>query len=167
MFRTTEDFLIFWEAHTHDTERLLEQLTDESLSKSVSQDGRTLGRLAWHIVITIPEMMREAGMPANDPPGTGNVPHQADQLGEQYRAMAGQLASHVRSHLTDADLRKEVRMYGETWTVGKALFALAAHEIHHRGQLTVLMRQAGLKVPGLYGPALEEWSAMGMPAPAI
>ena len=28
----------------------------------------------------------------------------------------------------------------------------------------VLMRQAGLKVPGVYGPAREEWAAMGMPA---
>jgi uncharacterized damage-inducible protein DinB len=37
-----------------------------------------------------------------------------------------------------------------------------SHLIHHRGQLTVLMRQAGLKVPGVYGPAREEWAAMGM-----
>jgi uncharacterized damage-inducible protein DinB len=37
------------------------------------------------------------------------------------------------------------------------------HEIHHRAQMTVLMRQAGLKVPGLYGPAKEEWSQYNMP----
>ena len=30
-----------------------------------------------------------------------------------------------------------------------------------------LMRQAGLKVPGLYGPAMEEWSAYGAPTPTI
>jgi uncharacterized damage-inducible protein DinB len=41
------------------------------------------------------------------------------------------------------------------------------NEIHHRGQMTVLMRQAGLKVPGVYGPAKEDWAAMGMPAPAV
>jgi hypothetical protein len=29
------------------------------------------------------------------------------------------------------------------------------------------MRQAGLRVPGVYGPALEEWSAYGMPPPAV
>jgi uncharacterized damage-inducible protein DinB len=28
--------------------------------------------------------------------------------------------------------------------------------------MTVLMRQAGLPVPGLYGPSKEEWAAMGM-----
>jgi hypothetical protein len=26
------------------------------------------------------------------------------------------------------------------------------------------MRQAGLVVPGIYGPAREEWAKMGMPA---
>jgi uncharacterized damage-inducible protein DinB len=36
------------------------------------------------------------------------------------------------------------------------------HQCHHRGQMTVLMRQAGQKVPGIYGPAKEEWSSMGM-----
>jgi uncharacterized damage-inducible protein DinB len=29
--------------------------------------------------------------------------------------------------------------------------------------MTVLMRQAGIKVPGVYGPAKEEWAAYGMP----
>ncbi len=32
-----------------------------------------------------------------------------------------------------------------------------------RGQMTVLMRQAVLAVPGIYGPAEEEWAAMRLP----
>ena len=55
-------------------------------------------------------------------------------------------------------------MYGETWKRGRTLGALVNHQIHHRGQMTVLMRQAGLEVPGVYGPAKEEWGAYGMPA---
>jgi uncharacterized damage-inducible protein DinB len=55
-------------------------------------------------------------------------------------------------------------MYGMTWTKGTVLVSLITHQAHHRGQMTVLMRQAGLKVPGVYGPAREEWAAMGMPA---
>jgi hypothetical protein len=27
----------------------------------------------------------------------------------------------------------------------------------------VLMRQAGLSVPGVYGPAREDWAALGLP----
>ncbi len=53
-------------------------------------------------------------------------------------------------------------MYGQEWKNSFSLWALVTHQIHHRGQMTVLMRQAGLKVPGLYGPAKEEWEAMGM-----
>jgi len=44
---------------------------------------------------------------------------------------------------------------------------LIKHIIHHRGQMTVLMRQAGLNVPGVYGPSRDEWSQMGMEAPAL
>ena len=29
--------------------------------------------------------------------------------------------------------------------------------------MTVLMRQAGVPVPGMYGPSKEEWAAMGLP----
>jgi hypothetical protein len=31
----------------------------------------------------------------------------------------------------------------------------------------VLMRQAGLEIPGLYGPSRQEWAAFGMKPPAI
>jgi alanyl-tRNA synthetase len=46
-----------------------------------------------------------------------------------------------------------------------ALDVLIKHQTHHRGQLTIGMRQAGLVTPGMYGPAKEEWTAMGVPAP--
>ena len=36
---------------------------------------------------------------------------------------------------------------------------------HHRGQMTILMRQAGLLVPGMYGPSKDEWLAFGEEAP--
>jgi len=54
---------------------------------------------------------------------------------------------------------------GQTWKQGDVLSSLILHQAHHRGQMTVLMRQAGLAVPGIYGPAKEEWAAMGMAAP--
>ncbi|MCK6259572.1 DinB family protein [Fictibacillus sp. KIGAM418] len=50
-------------------------------------------------------------------------------------------------------------MYGEKWENGLTLYILNCHQIHHRGQMTVLMRLAGLKVPGVYGPSIEEMEA--------
>jgi uncharacterized damage-inducible protein DinB len=66
---------------------------------------------------------------------------------------------------SDATLEVEDEMYGERWPRGLTLHSLVVHQAHHRGQMTVLMRQAGLKVPGVYGPAREEWTAFGMQPP--
>lgn len=38
---------------------------------------------------------------------------------------------------------------------GKFLRMLIDHQTHHRGQMTVLLRQAGLTVPGVMGPTKE------------
>ena len=80
---------------------------------------------------------------------------------------ARSLADQVRANWTDATLLESDGMYGETWQRGMTALILVLHQAHHRGQMTVLMRQAGLKVPGVYGPAMEDWAVFGMTAPAI
>ena len=60
-------------------------------------------------------------------------------------------------------LDDKVKMFGQVWKRSELLSSLVRHQVHHRGQMTILMRQAGLKVPGVYGPAREEWAKMGMP----
>ena len=42
---------------------------------------------------------------------------------------------------------------------------LIKHIAHHRGQITVLMRQAGLKPFGVYGPPKEDWIHLGVENP--
>ena len=74
------------------------------------------------------------------------------------------VGDEVSKNWTAETLLIEDDMYGETWSRGMTLFYLIAHQAHHRGRMTVLMRQAGLKVPGIYGPAREEWAAFGAPA---
>ena len=63
------------------------------------------------------------------------------------------------------DLDREEAMYGEAWKRGYAFYVLVAHQAHHRGQMTVLMRQAELKVPDVYGPTKESWAAYGVLTP--
>jgi uncharacterized damage-inducible protein DinB len=67
----------------------------------------------------------------------------------------------------DTSLDVEDDMYGEKWKRGFTLGSLVLHQTHHRAQMTVLMRQAGLKVPGVYGPSREEWTTYGLPAPTV
>ena len=70
--------------------------------------------------------------------------------------------SELKEKWTDDTLTESDNMYGEDWQRGTTLAILINHQAHHRGQLTVLMRQAGLSVPGVYGPSKEEWVAYGM-----
>ncbi|MGA2381636.1 MAG: DinB family protein [Spirochaetia bacterium] len=42
---------------------------------------------------------------------------------------------------------------GGRWTRAGVLASLVKHQIQHRAQMTVLMRQTGIRVPGVYGPA--------------
>ena len=64
-------------------------------------------------------------------------------------------------------LQVEDNMFGETWKRSYSLTVIVQHEIHHRGQMTVLMRQAGLKVPGVFGPSKEEWANYNAPIPEV
>lgn len=137
-------------------------LTDASLLQPVLPGGRTLGRIAWHIVLSIGEMAGRAGLAVHGPSDDTPTPAQAGAVVSGYEIAARSLGEAVRRQWSDAALGEMVEMYGDKWTKGFVLSALIAHEIHHRGQMTVLMRQAGLKVPGVYGPAREEWGALGM-----
>jgi uncharacterized damage-inducible protein DinB len=167
MYRRMDDFVSYWTEHSRETEKILAPLTDASLGQHVTDEHRNIGRLVWHMILTLPGMMRDAGLEAADPQHGETLPTSAEKMRGAYRDMSTQLIDTVTSTWTDDDLADTIEIYGETWPRGYLLFAVVAHEVHHRGQLTVLMRQAGLAVPGVYGPSKEEWPNFGMPVPAI
>jgi len=162
MFRRIDDFLKVWDQETGATLKLFRALTDASLAQRVGPEGRTLGFLAWHVVLTLPEMMGSAGLPVAGPAPDAPQPALAEMV-RQYETSARALAEGLPGQWTDAMLDEVIPMYGEQWPRGNALLSLVLHQAHHRAQMTVLMRQAGLEVPGVYGPAREEWAAYDMP----
>jgi uncharacterized damage-inducible protein DinB len=162
MFRTLSDFTTGWSYESDATLKLLRTLTPKSLAQPISQEGRNLGRLAWHVTTAVFEMARHAGLPAEGPTDETPQPPLHDIV-STYERGSRLLPELVERHWTDAMLLETIPIYGEQWTRGQTLSALVVHQAHHRGQMTVLMRQAGLAVPGIYGPAREEWAAMGMP----
>jgi len=164
MYRTIADFTQDWNYERGMTRNLLDNLTDGALDQAVRPGGRTLRRLAWHLVLTLVELPGEAGITVEGPHIGEAAPSTAAALAAQYAETAGRLGDAVAAQWTGVALADDVPMYGEVWKKGNVLRALINHEAHHRGQMTVLMRQAGLSVPGIYGPAEEEWAAMGMPA---
>jgi uncharacterized damage-inducible protein DinB len=167
MYRKIDDFVDAWQTESGLTQKLLDALTDASLQQAVAKDHRTLARIAWHIVTTIPEMMANTGLKLGALKPDAPIPATAAEIEQEYAAVAAELAQQVRANWTDETLRVEDEMYGEKWARGRTARILINHQTHHRGQMTVLMRQAGLAVPGVYGPSKEEWAAYGAPAPEI
>lgn len=170
MFRRVEDFKEIWRAEAAKTGAVLAAIPDAALGQAVNAEHRDLRRMAWHLVESAVEMPAQVGirMPAfplvdgrlGDPPAT------MAELAATYAKVAETLADHIGSW-NNAELGRSFACYGETWSGGFLLWVLVTHQTHHRGQMTVLMRQAGLTVPDIYGPAKEGWAAYGMEPPAV
>lgn len=167
MFTSIDQFKNEWQVVSDETRKIFAALTDESLGQSVADDHRTVGRMAWHIVQTIPDMATRVGLQVEGPAEDTPVPVSADEIKQAYDKAARTLAQQINANWNDETLEVVDDLYGQKWKRGATLYILIKHEIHHRGQMTVLMRQAGLKVPGIYGPSKEEWTQFGMPEPEI
>jgi len=167
MLSTIAEFEQTWAHEGEGTHKMLAALTDASLRQAITPKDRDLGRLAWHIVLTIPEMMGRTGLKVEGPSEDAPVPASAAAIAADYEQASRSLLAQIRKNWTDETLQVEDDMYGEKWKRGATLLVLILHQAHHRAQMTVLMRQAGLKVPGVYGPAREEWAGMGMEAPKV
>ena len=167
MFTTIEYFKTAWAKESGSTRKFMEALTDASLHQAVADDHRTLGRMAWHIAQSIPEMGNRTGLNVKGLTENSPVPDAAVKIKDAYDEAASSLLDEVANKWGDDTLQKTDEMYGETWKRGLTLRILIDHEIHHRGQMTVLMRQAGLKVLGIYGPAKEEGDQYGMKEPEV
>lgn len=163
MYRRIADFEHDWDQERSATVRVLRALTDASLEQRVTPDGRTLGRIAWHLVATLGKMAQQAQLDMDAPVDEDALPPRAEEIAGAYDRAASAVGPAVRALWSDEDLGEKIPMYGQEWNRGAVLASLIRHQAHHRGQMTVLMRQAGLVVPGVYGPAREEWAAMGMP----
>ena len=164
MYYKISDFISDWTYESESTIKVFSNLTNESLTKKIHEKVRTAGRLAWHITASIPEMMNRTGFKIEEVKEDSTVSSNVSELVKVYKNISETLANQIKANWNDETLLKEDNMYGETWARGKTLAILITHQIHHRAQLTIVMRMLGLKVPGVYGPSSEEWAGMGMPA---
>lgn len=167
MITKIEDFITLWGHEGNGTQKLLDTLTDASLAQEVSPEDRTLGRIAWHITTTLHEMLSRTGLTFEAAEHDSVVPTSAKEIADRYREASEAMIKAIKEQWTDASLLEVKEMYGEQWANGLTLSILISHQTHHRGQMTVLMRQAGLSVLGMYGPSRDEWAEYGMEAPSV
>lgn len=162
MFRTIKDFVTEYTNEAKATQRVLDTLTDASLAQRITPELRSLGQIGWHIATTIHEMISRTGLTFAAPEGEEHAPSSAATIAETYRSSVAAALEAIKTQWTDAKLADRSDMYGDMWVNGLTLRIFLSHEIHHRGEMVVLMRQAGLRVPEIYGPTREDWIERGM-----
>ncbi|NGY89794.1 hypothetical protein F3K44_03885 [Bacillus megaterium] len=167
MFQSLDSFLRSWEYEANATQRLLKNLTDGSLKQQITSQNWTLGRIAWHTVTSIHIIVSNTNLTFEAPSEDWPVPTTAQFIADSYQQASDAFVQALRTQWIDKTLEERIDFLGQKIPNGSLLMFLIQHQTHHRGQMTVLMRQAGLTVPGIYGPSKEEWENFGMEAPKM
>lgn len=160
---TIEELLDELEHEAQATRRVLERVPGDRLNWRPHPKSFTLGQLALHVatlpgaiadVATWPSFDVRLQVPRPSPENT------AELLGAFARSIAD--ARATLEGMDDAALASPWSMVDgdrELWTMPRRDFlrsVLFNHWYHHRGQLTVYLRQVGALVPATYGDTADE-----------
>ena len=167
MYVTISDFVKEWNNESMLTQNVLDGLTDDSLEQPVYPEGRTLGRIAWHLTTSIPDYLSHFGLNIDGVENTESVPTSAKEIAETFKEVSYHVAQIIEQQWTDKSLEQIQEAFGRQESNSQILMGLIKHIVHHRGQITILMRQAGLKPFGVYGPPKEDWIHLGVENPPL
>jgi uncharacterized damage-inducible protein DinB len=160
MYKTTAEFAEDWNKESAISLKVLRALTDDSLHHKSDPEGNTLGKIAWHLAVMIGMTGAAVGLEVVGPARGTEPPVSAAAIADAYQAAAQSMSEQALAKMQDGHLASEITYFGRTVLGSQALNSLVRHQVHHRGQMTMLMRQAGLVVPSVYGPSREETAAM-------
>ncbi|GGA96191.1 DinB family protein [Mucilaginibacter rubeus] len=163
MYYHIKEFLEDWTNETGKTTKVYSMIPEESKAIIVNEKVRTLERLAFHIPQIIVQIGVQTGLLNIQELPEEPLPDTMEGISALYLDMHQKMAEAIQSQWKDNMLDGEVDLYDHKWRRGDVLSLLTHHEVHHRSQMTVIMRLAGLKVPGLYGPVREDWELWGLP----
>ncbi len=165
-----ETFLRIWDREFRTTLNVLRSFPDQALQTRPHERSRTARDLAWQCVTDEHVIAAIADKPIHDlrnvPPAPA-PPENMREIGAAYEAAHAkavrkieslseeEFARTVTSILKGRDPRSE---HAFEWKMPQpdALWANLMDQVHHRGQLTIYLRQAGGKVPSIYGPSGDE-----------
>ena len=157
MYTSKAAFIEEYEREGQLTLNCLRELTDDSLKQAVSEQDRTLGEIAWHITQSVGGFASLTGESFEGARFTpDSAPDSAEEIADIYEKTYKSVVASYQNSLSDDNLSDEVDMFGTKMRKGALLQAANLHQVHHRGQMTVLMRQAGLHVPSIYGPSRDD-----------
>jgi uncharacterized damage-inducible protein DinB len=157
-----ESLLQELEAETPATRRVLERVPDDRLAWRPHRKSRPLGTLAFHIA-HLPGALAELAVQSEVgvfnvvdpiPTSTAEVVATLDEsVAKAKRVLRGMDDATATApwRLVDGD-----RLLIEMPRIAFLRSTLLNHWYHHRGQLTVYLRELDVPVPAIYGPSADE-----------
>ena len=162
-----DGMLMELEQEAKTTRRVLERVPGDRLGWKPHTKSRTLGELALHVASTpgaVATLACESEIQAPD------FRDQAPQSAAELIPALDQSVATAKRLLANMDDAK----LSETWRVkrnGQEVLAIPRaallrsimlnHWYHHRGQLSVYLRELGVPIPSIYGPSADENPFMG------
>ena len=132
------------------TREVLGALTDDLLSWRACDGQRSIGEMAWHLVTGQVAIGGLLGWSPSGPSKDAAPPGSTEAIIRNYDLVGASLERQLEA-CSESEWRETVDVYGQRWTRRELFRTLLDHEIHHRGGMVVLMRQAGLSPPRIYG----------------
>jgi uncharacterized damage-inducible protein DinB len=160
---TIDELVQELEQEAQATRRVLERVPQEKLHCKPHPKSMTLGQLAMHVANlpgAIAEISTRPSFDVQTPiprPGANST----SEVLRVFDESMGRARTHLRS-MRDAELATPWRMMNgnqELWAIPRAAFlrsVMLNHWYHHRGQLTVYLRETGALVPAVYGDSADE-----------
>lgn len=151
------------EQEAQTTRRVLERVPDDKLAWRPHAKARTLGELAMHVA-TVPGAVAEliaSPSPAQVPQFTDPTATSASELIPTLDESIAK-AKKALGALDDTALLATWRMMqGERELfaiprVGLLRSIMLNHWYHHRGQLSVYLKELDVPIPSIYGPSADE-----------
>jgi uncharacterized damage-inducible protein DinB len=160
---TVSDIVQELEQEAQATRRVLERVPEDQLQWTPHPKSMSLGQLAMHVANlpgAIAELSTQPSFDAQTP-----IPRPDARSRREILAAFDDSMARARTHLArmkDSDLAVPWRMMSgskELWSIPRFAFlrsVMLNHWYHHRGQLTVYLRQTGALVPSVYGDSADE-----------
>ena len=140
MYITISDFIKDWNREASLTQQVLDALTDESLRPKVYPEGRALGQIAWHLTTGIPDYLALFGLKIDRVENVENVPSTAKEIAQTFNDVCLYVIKAIEEQWTDESLKQIQEAFGRQESNATILMGLIKHIVHHREQVTVLMR---------------------------
>jgi len=154
-----ETFRRIWDREFRTTVSVFQSFPADQLDAKPHERSRTVRDLAWQCVIderVIAAILSKTEHDLRNVPPGPPPPEAMEEIVAAYESAHSEAVEKLN--------RLPAEKFGRTvtsilasgeWKMPQpeALWANVMDQVHHRGQLTIYLRQAGGKVPSIYGPS--------------